>query len=193
MKLEKKTVLASITARINAIKDAPSFVISEATLKLQSSDLSAFIVAASKEKAEYDTLHAVSPLRVVVLQATIGALAHLSSEDEAREVARMAVSQWLTAKGLRSLSAAQVARLADGKPDTDDMPAHEVQAIARAYMAKDTEGAKLKSVNDILTHFKLSRTSAQAFALEQGALKTIANKPDMVAPDATPAPDAAKE
>ena len=121
--------------------------------------------------------------------------AMLPSEDEAREVARIAVSQWLTAKGLRSLSAAQVNRLANNKRDDDDLPAHFIQSIARAYMVKDTDnavsdgkGGKLKSVNDIVTHFKLAKTSAQAFANEQASFKTIANMPDIPAPVEASAP-----
>jgi len=175
MNKAKKSVLSAITTAVNSCKGPQGFTPSDAATKLfASGDILGGSAKVMQEKTAYDAANTVSPLHIVVFAAVSASLAQCETEDEARTIARNAVSNWLVSKGLRSLSAAQVVRAANGKQEEGDMPIADIKAIAKAWMNRDKEGATLKSVKEIIAHFKLADTSAQAFNMEQANLRKLA-------------------
>lgn len=181
MKKELEQVKKAFAARLAGIKPVEAFKVSEETMKLLVSDPAKGAGIIAEEKAAYDAINTVSPLRVVLFNGVAGVLSCAESEDEAKAVCRSALAGWYASKGLRSLTAAQVERAASGKQEDGDIALADIHAIATAFMSKEKDG---KSVSDLIKGFSLADTSRAVFNNNQDALRKVAA---LVLPVATPA------
>ncbi len=177
MKKSLALVRKAFNARLDGIKPVESFSISPEIMKLLTSDPVKGAEAITAAKAEFDAANTVSPLRIVLFNGVAGVLSCAESEEQAKAVCKSALAGWYASKGLRCLTATQLIRAKAGKPDADDIAFADIHAIATAYMGKDAENAKHKSVSEIIAGFNLAETSRAVFANQQAELKDIAAMP----------------
>lgn len=170
----KKSILASIATRFDAMKAVEAYRPSAEAMSLLASDPLAGIAKLQSEKLVYESVNAVSPLEQVALQAVLGSVVNFETEEEAFAVLNKAKACWRTAKGLRGLFLSTLNEAELGEFN-GDLSRAELVAICKAWQAKGEQ-----SIGAFLEAHKLQKTAGNVLSLNGAQVARVAAFPDVV-------------